>query len=162
MASCCEEGNEFSLSEEGAVKVYRSHPHCAGICVVALLCLYQRLSVCLLQPATEHTSAMWVEPTTWRLDGPGRTDYPSCVTSTLPQAARTLGTWCRWVCDWVSPRWLHPEPQPVSDVRIPYCVFVTKTLNTEERWPEGHVSQHLLEGRVPETGGALLCTCHGG
>ena len=53
------------------------------------------VSVRLLQPATELTSAMWVEPTTWRLDAPGRTDYPSCAISTLPQAGRTLGTWCR-------------------------------------------------------------------
>jgi len=101
------------------------------------------VSVRLLQPATEHTSAMWVEPTTWRLDAPGRTDYPSCATSTLPQAGRTLGTWCRWVCDWVSPWCLNPEPQCVSAVQIHYCLFVAKTLNTEERWPEGHVSISL-------------------
>ena len=90
---------------------------------------------------------MWVEPTTWRLDAPERTDYPSCATSTLPQAGRTLGTWCRWVCDWVSPCCLHPEPQPVSVYKhVHYCVFVTKPLNREERWPEGHIGTSWRAG----------------
>ena len=45
----------------------------------------------------------------------------------------------RWDC-------LHRQPQPVSAAHILYCVFFTKPLNREERWPEGHISTPCSAG----------------